>query len=227
MRDENRERALGLLRGSLPDADWERLRESSSNLEIATVLLASGRGSRSELAVLLHSLIVPEVAELVDEYVAREHLILDVERVSAAVAARLLVSAYVGLPIDALRSNLRHFVSDCVEGVRTDPALSLHRLRSGQSDDARRDAIVADLINRLDRPARRLVWLVLVEKHAIEQVARITGVPLERVECSLTAFLERLAHATSLDGGEDDHVSQDEDDFWREMERGGGDDQST
>ena len=227
MPPSSRKRAFELLADRLPDGELRRLRGADS-LELCVALLREETGLRGQpLTDLLFELIVPELLDPVEHVLDRECLLLRADLVAASVAARLIVFSLNGAAPASSRRIAPRVIAEAVDTARTDPRFALYPLESGQSDEERRNAILCEYLNGASPLARRVLWMVLVDAVAIDEVARRTATTSDHVESLLEEF---VAFAAALErdteAGPSNRSAFDDSEFWQWMEQGGDDDDS-
>lgn len=131
----------------------------------------------------LATLLSVPLFEAASEHVRCEHLLLDPREVALAALMDLYLEAFSGRSGERMDAWLRRVVARVARERAGDPELFLYRNGADDSPEEGRFAFaLCRLLNGLMPDARRIVWLVMMEGVQLRDVARSTGVPLERVE---------------------------------------------
>lgn len=175
----------------------------------------------NRLAVIGEALLVWTFGR-VREALEREHLLIDPRAAADYVLLDILWRTLAGHRRRPLGSWIHERIARAFEIMRYDDACLLYPFESGQSDEARRQAILARGINRLDSAVRRLVWLAWVEWRTPEELELLTGWTWERIELILDRMLSDFTNDWLGSRPDDRPQEPGSREFWRIMgeERG-------
>ncbi|MBI4879913.1 MAG: hypothetical protein HY812_09685 [Planctomycetes bacterium] len=176
---------------SLENAPVISQRDAVDPDRVADVLLDVGhRFDGTRLLYLMTALQLDRFDDLACEMCAREYLLLDAE----GLAEEAVVAVYTGW-VDGTRRQpfgdwARRIVRHVVRRACVDPKLAVYSPPGGDAAERLVMEILAEKANRLDFEVRRVVWFSWVEHMRIPEIARVTGMPFERVEWVLASVME-------------------------------------
>lgn len=166
---------------------------------LAEVLLdAKPRFDTTDFLYYLTVLLVEDFDILARDRCESEHLLLNAFKV----AEDCVVRVYTGIMNRTRRrpygSWKYQIAATAVERCRFEPGMAANQAHDG-SLVGRTDAALALALNRLERDARKVLWLSWVEYRPLDEITRMTGFPLERVEWLLDRTMREVRIACGME----------------------------
>lgn len=218
---DGREVVLEFLRGldGVPQIDDETARDVE---KLTDVLLDHSRGiDGTALLYYLVALLAPHFDRLLVGVCEREHLFLHPKPVSEAAVVEVYCRNLDGDRRKPFSRWCPIVLRDVALRVRKDPDCSLFQVDEKSTPRDRINAELAKIVNRQNFDARRIAWMSFVGETPAPEIARITHLPLEHVECVIAEFFRSAMKAAGYGpppGSTDDQIGGAS--FWNTMEGG-------
>jgi hypothetical protein len=160
------------------------------------------------LQLLLRSVQVRELADLARSILVRECLLLDAVAIAELSVHRILDLVRRKKRAKPFRSFARIAVNAIVESARGDATLAPPRNLGTSNEQTAFIEKLAHRVNLLGFPARRVVYLALVERTGLEEIVRRTNAPLEHVEWVLETVLGSARAFLAFEATRDEAIEE-------------------
>ncbi len=202
-----------------PRIDAETARDVE---KLADILLDHGRKVEgTQFLYYLVALLAPRFDELIVGVCEREYLFLHPRPVSEQAVVEVYCRHLDGDRRRPFSAWCPLLLREVALRVRTDPDYLLFQVDERSTPRDRINAELARIVNQQAFDARRIAWMSFVGGTSSQEIARLTRLPLEHVECVVAEFFRLAMRAAGY--GPPPGSTEDEaggTGFWRTMEGG-------